>query len=64
MNDPKCSHKRRGIVTSGEYVEGEAHAATNCCDRPDCIEDAKLWVNRMTLSRTAYYKSDVVRADV
>lgn len=58
MREPKCRHKRRGIVTSGKYVEGEPHAATNCCDRPECIEDAKLWVNQIVLARTAHYVPD------
>jgi hypothetical protein len=61
MNEPKCHHKRRGIVTSGEYVEGEPHAATNVCDRQDCIDDAILWVNRVILARTAHYVPDGAR---
>lgn len=58
MREPKCTHSRRGIVTSGAYTNGEPHAATNVCDRPDCIEDAKLWVNRIILARTAHYIPD------
>lgn len=47
--DPICieaDHERKGIVTSG--TEGDAHAAVNVCDRPECIEDAKLWVQEVT----------------
>lgn len=59
MKDPKCRHARRGIVTTGDYVQGEPHAAVNVCDRQDCIEDALLWVNRKTLSRTARFVRDI-----
>ena len=61
MNEPKCRHKRRGIVTSGEHIPGEMHATTNCCDRPSCIDDAIRWVNQMTQSRTGHYISDGAR---
>lgn len=61
MNEPKCRHARRGIVTSGPYVAGEPHAAVSVCARPECIEDAKLWVNRSTLSRTAEFIPDGAR---
>lgn len=57
MNEPKCRHKRAGTV-SVPYVQGEAHASTAVCARPDCIEDAKLWVNRITLTRNAEYIAD------
>lgn len=39
--DPKCNHARRGIVRAGD--PHGAYAATNVCDRPECIEDAKAW---------------------
>jgi hypothetical protein len=61
MRDPKCSHKRRGIVTSGKYTPGEPHAATNVCDRAECIEDAKRWVNQTVMARTAHYVPDGAR---
>jgi hypothetical protein len=44
--DPLCEHKRKGIVTAGS-VAG-THAATNVCDRLECIEDAKAWAYAMT----------------
>lgn len=45
--DPKCRHKRKGLVFAGGG-EGEAHASTQVCDRPECIEDAKAWVRAET----------------
>lgn len=45
--DPKCRHARRGIVTAGDYRTGP-HAATNVCDRPDCIADAIEWAEAVT----------------
>ncbi len=62
MRQPKCRHKRRGIVTSGAFTIGQPHAATDVCDREGCIEDAKLWVNRQTLSRTAKFVPDAPKA--
>lgn len=58
MKDPKCHHARRGIVTTGDYVQGEPHAAVSVCDRQDCIEDALLWVTTKT-SRTARFVRDI-----
>lgn len=58
MKDPKCRHARRGIVTTGDYVQGEPHAAVNVCDRQDCIEDALLWVTTKT-SCTARFVRDI-----
>ena len=48
VTDPICEHVRRGIVTSGEYIAGEPHAATNVCSRAECIEDAKFWVRAIS----------------
>lgn len=55
VTDPICTHARRGIVTSHppkvrlfDAVELGAHAATNVCDRPECIEDAKFWVRAIS----------------
>ena len=42
----QCTHARRGIVTThpdGPPIDG-AHAARNCCDRPECIAAAQQWV--------------------
>lgn len=47
LPNPKCKHARRGIVTSGGGP-GEAHAATNVCDRPGCIADAIAWAEAHT----------------
>lgn len=46
---PPCGHARKGIVTShpGRYESGP-HAATNCCDRPACIEGCAAWVLALT----------------
>ena len=44
--DPKCSHKRKGIVKAGEW-DG-AHASTAVCDRTECIEDAMEWAKTIT----------------
>lgn len=41
LPDPKCTHKRKGIVKAGDYAG--VHASTYVCDRPECIEDAKQW---------------------
>ena len=41
LPDPKCNHVRRGIVRAGD--PHGAYAATNVCDRAECIEDAKAW---------------------
>lgn len=46
LPDPKCRHKRRGRVQAGSF-EG-AHASTNVCDRPECVEDAKKWARATT----------------
>lgn len=60
ISDPKCNHKRTGIVTSHPGVmpaSNESHAATNCCDRPACIADAIEWAS-MVSGRTARYVPD------
>ena len=65
----QCSHKRTGIVTnqpdslgSAAYPErGRAHAARNCCDRPECIKAAKSWAAGVT-NETAYYVPDADRS--
>lgn len=44
--DLLCRHARRGIVTSGGPET--AHAATDVCDRPECIEDAIAWAQSIT----------------
>lgn len=44
--DPLCHHARCGIVTSGD-PEG-THAATDVCDRPECIQDAITWAQTIT----------------
>lgn len=44
--DPKCNHKRKGIVSAGSG-DG-AHASTSVCNRPDCIADAKQWAHAVT----------------
>lgn len=46
LPDPKCRHKRKGIVKAGEW-EG-THASTAVCDRPDCIADAIEWAHAQT----------------
>jgi hypothetical protein len=47
LPEPQCRHARRGIVTSGGGVD-EGHAATNVCDRPECIADAIAWAEAFT----------------
>ena len=44
--DPKCRHKRKGIVKAGEW-DG-AHASTAVCDRAECIDDAMAWAKAVT----------------
>lgn len=61
MSEPKCRHKRKGIVTTGKYVTGEPHAATNCCDRPACIDDAIRWVNQTAMTRTGHFVRDAAK---
>ncbi len=56
MEYPVCDHARRGIVTSGDHRIGP-HAATNVCDRPDCIEDAMWWATGIT-KLPAEYRPD------
>lgn len=53
-----CRHPRTGVVTThpGSYETG-SHAATNVCDRPECIAEAVAWVERMT-RRPAYHVRD------
>lgn len=46
VTDPSCHHARKGIVTAGGRAG--AHAATNVCDRPECIADAMFWARAMT----------------
>lgn len=41
LPDPRCDHARRGIVRAGDPAG--AYAATNVCDRAECIADAKEW---------------------
>lgn len=57
-----CTHPRRGIVTShpAGYTNG-SHAATNVCDRPDCIAEAIAWVERVT-GKPAFHVVDEVTA--
>jgi hypothetical protein len=55
----QCTHRRKGIVTTHPdgYVPGEAHAARNCCDRPDCIQAATSWCAGKA-NRTAHWSPD------
>lgn len=46
LPDPKCRHKRKGIVKAGEW-DG-AHASHTVCDRSECIADAIVWAETMT----------------
>lgn len=46
LPDPKCRHKRKGVVKAGSW-EG-AHASHAVCDRPACIEDALEWARTLT----------------
>jgi hypothetical protein len=49
VNEPSCEHPRRGIVTTAPNgYKGGAHAATNCCDRPECVKDAARWARNLT----------------
>ena len=55
MSDPICMHGRKGIVTSHpprlsawKPSEPGAHAATDVCDRAECIDNAKQWVERIS----------------
>lgn len=59
LPDPQCSHKRKGIVTSGDYKTGP-HAATDVCDRPECIADAQAWATATT-GLPAEHRSDKER---
>lgn len=59
--EPKCRHKRRGRVVSGEYVKDEPYASTAVCDRPGCIDDAIRWANQTVLARSAHYIPDGAR---
>jgi hypothetical protein len=63
MTDP-CTHPRTGRVTShpGVYVEG-SHAATSVCDRPECIDEAVAWVERVT-RKPAHHVLDAQKAEV
>lgn len=49
---PPCPHGRQGIVTSGG--PGQAHAATDICERPSCIADAIEWAEAITGLPAAY----------
>jgi hypothetical protein len=47
--DPKCHHVPTVRVSShedllAEFRPGEPVASTYCCDRPECITDAREWV--------------------
>jgi hypothetical protein len=45
-------------VTSGPWTAASgSHAATNVCDRPECIAEATAWVERVT-RRPAIYRRD------
>ena len=48
--DPKCTHKRKGIVTSGSLERGYTGplASHSVCDRAACISDVKEWAYAMT----------------
>jgi hypothetical protein len=45
IRDPKCGHRRRGIVHA---ESGIGRASTIVCARPECIEDAKRWVREIS----------------
>ncbi|HEY2086296.1 MAG TPA: hypothetical protein VGH54_09755 [Mycobacterium sp.] len=54
----QCTHPRTGVVTSGPWTAASgSHAATNVCDRPECIAEATAWVERVT-RRPAIYRRD------
>jgi len=56
-----CTHPRTGIVTShpepGSFSM-PSHATTYVCDLPECIEEAKAWVTRMTYGKPAFHVLD------
>lgn len=58
--DPKCRHKRKGIVKAGEW-DGR-HASHAVCDRPACIEDAKEWAWAMTHLPARFISDSELRA--
>lgn len=62
LPDPKCNHARRGIVEAGDpYDPARGHAATNVCDRPECIEDAMAWAEAVA-REPARHRPDRVRS--
>lgn len=46
LPDPKCRHKPKVIVRSGD-LDGQ-HASTYCCDRNECVGDAIAWAKAST----------------
>lgn len=52
LPDPKCRHKRKGIVKAGEW-DG-AHASTAVCDREACITDALEWANAHNVGEAVF----------
>jgi hypothetical protein len=48
--EPKCNHKRKGLVTSGSLDPGYVGplASHAVCDREACIADAKEWAYALT----------------
>jgi hypothetical protein len=56
--DPICEHKRKGIVTAGDPKGTGPHAASNVCDRGECIEDAKQWAYASTHCEATHIPDD------
>lgn len=52
-----CGASPAGRVTSRPLGE-DSYAAANVCDLPECIEEAKQWVTRMTFGKPAHYVPD------
>lgn len=54
-----CRHVRKGIVTNqtGPYDPNLPHAASQVCDRPECIVAVGRWVSGAT-GMVAYYRAD------
>jgi hypothetical protein len=56
LPEPRCRHKRKGIVFAGS-PDG-VHASRTVCDRDACIADALEWA-RASTRLPATYRPDV-----
>ena len=52
--EPKCTHNSDGRMSWPVALDSSPSASTYVCARPECLEDAALWVEECTGTRGVF----------